>query len=180
MDSPRPDNLRWFSEEVQPHTAQLKGYLRGSFPTVRDVDDVVQESFLRVWRTKAAQPVDSAKGLLFQIARRLALDILRRDRTSPLDAGRDSAALAVISNEPDAAEAAANRERRALLIDAVLALPPRYREIVLLRKFEDVSQREVAARLGLSERTVENLLARAVRKVEDRLRQRGAMEHFAR
>ena len=161
---PHTDQARWFSEEVQPHEAQLKGYLRGSFPAVRDVEDVVQESFLRVWKTRAVQSVGCAKGLLFQIARRLAIDTLRHTRASPIDAGRDLAALSVFCSEPDAADAAALQERKRHLIDAVASLPNRYREIVLLRKFEDFSQREVAARLGLSERTVENLLARGIRK----------------
>ena len=176
----KTDHTRWFAEEVQPHDAQLKGYLRGAFPAVRDVEDVVQESYLRIWRARAKQPVACAKGLLFQIARRLALDTLRHDRASPIDAGRDLAALSVFSDEPDAAEAAALQERKRHLIDAVASLPNRYREIGLLRKFEELPQREVAARLGLTERTVENLLARAIRKCEDHLRRRGVLDRFDR
>lgn len=180
-DSAAADSAtRWFSEEVQPHDAQLKGYLRGSFPAVRDVDDLVQESYLRIWKTRAAQPIASAKGLLFQIARRLALDTLRHERASPVDLERDLAALSVYCDKPDAADAAVLQERKRHLIDAVASLPHRYREIVLLRKFEDVPQREVATRLGISERTVENLLARAVRKCEDHLRRRGVLDRYKR
>ncbi|MDP3073053.1 MAG: sigma-70 family RNA polymerase sigma factor [Opitutaceae bacterium] len=175
-----PETARWFAEEVQPHDAQLKGYLRSSFPAVHDVDDLVQESYLRIWQVRVAQPIVLAKGLLFQIARRLAIDALRHDRASPIDAGRDLAALSVFSDEPDAAEAAALQERKRHLVDAVASLPQRYREIVLLRKFEYLPQREVAARLGLSERTVENLLARAIRKCEDHLRRRGVLDRFQR
>jgi hypothetical protein len=42
--TPAANQFRWFMEEVQPHDDQLKGYLHGAFPSVRDVDDVVQES----------------------------------------------------------------------------------------------------------------------------------------
>jgi len=174
------DHTRWFAEEVQPHDAQLKGYLRGACPALRDVEDVAQESYLRIWRARAAQPVACAKGLLFQIARRLALDALRHDRASSIDAGRDLAALSVFSVELNAAEVAALQERKRHLVDAVASLPNRYREIVLLRKFEEIPQREVAARLGLSERTVENLLARAIRKCEDHLRRRGVLDRYDR
>jgi RNA polymerase sigma factor (sigma-70 family) len=163
----------WFMEEVHPHDSSLKAYLRGSFPAVRDVEDVVQESYVRVWKARAAQPIRHAKGFLFQVARRLALDILRRGRASPIDLGRDLAYLSVITHDPTAAEAATLMERKRLLIDAVVALPARYREIVILRKLEDVPQKEVAARLGISERTVENLLGRGVRRCEDYLRRRG-------
>jgi hypothetical protein len=41
---------RWFAAEVHPHEPALRGYLWGSCPAVRDVDDVVQESFLRIRR----------------------------------------------------------------------------------------------------------------------------------
>jgi DNA-directed RNA polymerase specialized sigma24 family protein len=68
MSPPDSDNARWFAEEVLPHDRALRGYLRGSFPAVRDVEDVVQESYLRIWRTRAAQPIRSARGFLFRIA----------------------------------------------------------------------------------------------------------------
>jgi RNA polymerase sigma factor (sigma-70 family) len=160
-------------EEVHLHDSSLKAYLRGSFPAVHDVEDVVQESYVRVWKACARQPIRSAKAFLFQVARRLALDILRHGRASPIDTGWDLASLAVITHDPSTAELAAQRERNRLLIDAVVALPNRYREIVILRKLEDVPQKEVAARLGISERTVENLLARGVRRCENYLRRRG-------
>jgi hypothetical protein len=65
------DDTRWFSEEVHAHDSQLKAYLHGRFPSVRcEVDDVVQESYLRVWRIRASQPIHSAKAFLFSIAPR--------------------------------------------------------------------------------------------------------------
>jgi len=167
------EQARWFAEQVQPHDASLKAYLRGSFPSVRDVDDVVQESYLRVWRARTAQPINSAKGFLFQVARRIAVDILRRNGTSPIDSGRDLADLAVLDGGPDSAELAALRERKRLLIDAVASLPACYREVVIMRKLEDIPQKEVAARLGLSERTVENFLARGIKRCETYLERRG-------
>lgn len=160
-------------EEVHPHDSSLKAYLRGSFPAVHDVEDVVQESYVRVWKARAAQPIRCAKGFLFQVARRLALDVLRHGRASPIDAGRDLARLSVITHEPTGAETAALAERKRLLIAAVVALPHRCREIVILRKLEGVPQKEVAARLGISERTVENLVSRGVKRCEVYLRRHG-------
>src|SRR5688500_6163822 len=72
------DATQWFKKEVHAHGGQLKSWLRGQFPSVRDVDDVLQESYLRVWKVRATQPVQSAKALLFTIARRIVLDDVRR------------------------------------------------------------------------------------------------------
>jgi RNA polymerase sigma-70 factor (ECF subfamily) len=83
----RVPEARWFADEVHRHELALKAYLRGSFPSVRDIDDVVQESYLRVWRARLAHPIHSTKSFLFQVARHLALDLVRRDRVSPIDQG---------------------------------------------------------------------------------------------
>jgi hypothetical protein len=71
MDTPRSETFAppaaalraWFAEEVQPHDAQLKAYLRGAFPAVRDVEDVVQESYLRVWRARATHAAGVAAAM---------------------------------------------------------------------------------------------------------------------
>jgi RNA polymerase sigma-70 factor (ECF subfamily) len=154
--SPRALELsRWFADEVQPHVAPLRSYLRGAFPRVRDVDDVVQESFLQLWRARAAAPVVSGRAFLFVVAQRIALKILRKDRNAPFAPVADAVAAAVPDARPDAFAALAERERIDLLADALMTLPPRCREVFFLRKIAGVSQREVAGRLGLSERTVE-------------------------
>jgi len=81
---PHTEQARWFSEEVLPHDPQLKAYLRGAFPSVRDVEDVVQESYLRVWCARATQPIQSTRAFLFRVARNLALDFVRHERASPI------------------------------------------------------------------------------------------------
>src|SRR5438876_12279709 len=59
---------RWFAAEVHAHERSLRAYLRGAFPSVRDVDDVVQESYVRVWKARLAHPIQSARSFLFQVA----------------------------------------------------------------------------------------------------------------
>ena len=173
MPPQEPDDARWFSAEVHPHESALRGYLRGSFPRVRDVDDLVQESFLRVWRARAAQPIQSAKAFLFQVARRLAVDTVRRDRIDFVGDVREFAGSSVYEEAPSAADAASTLERVRLLTDAVEALPARCRQVFVMRKLHALSQRETAARLGLSERTVEVQVSRGMKRCGEYLRQRG-------
>jgi RNA polymerase sigma factor (sigma-70 family) len=156
--------LRWFSEEIHAHDAQLKSYLRGSFPSVHDVEDVVQESYLRVWKARATQPIQSAKAFLFTVARNLALKVVRKNRNAPFLPLGDSAALGVTEEGANAAEAACVREKIDLLADAVMALPACCREIIILHKLQGLSQKEVARRLALSERTVESQVRIGVRR----------------
>jgi len=173
-EKPTAERLaEWFEQEVHAHDGQLKSWLRGNFPAVHDVDDVVQESYLRLWKARATQPVRSAKAFLFKIARHVAYDLLRRHKTSPVDPLGDLAALHVIDERPDAAEALARQEKLDLLADAVVALPTRCREIVILHKIKGLPQKEVARLLDLSERTVENQCLLALRRCEKYLRAHG-------
>lgn len=163
----------WFAQEVEPHASSLKAYLRGSFPSVRDLDDVVQESYLRIWKARSSHPIDSARAFLFTIARRLAIRTVRKDRAAPLEFTGDALFSRAIDESPNPAEALNYREKVALLAEALIVLPPRCRDVVVLRKLQRRSQREVADRLGLSERTVENQLARGIRRCERFFRARG-------
>ena len=165
--------MRWFADEVHAHDSSLKAYLRGSFPSVRDVDDVVQESYLRIWRARMAHPIRSARAFLFQIARNLAIDTVRRNRTTPIDSWREIAGLAVLDDKPDAADALAYHEKVSLMGEALAALPDRCREIFILRKLKQIPQQEIAARLGIAERTVESQITRGMKLCETWLRKNG-------
>lgn len=164
---------RWFAEEVQPHGSLLKSYLRSAYPAVRDVEDVVQESYLRIWKARAAHPIESAKAFLFQVARHLALDVARRNQASPIKGVTDLAALSVLDAKPSADEIACSREEVELLAQAIHRLPARCREIVVLRKLKCMPQKEIAEKLGLSEQTVQVQVQRGVKKIAEFLRQRG-------
>lgn len=159
-------HARWFTDEVYPHDAQLKAHLRGSFPSVRDVDDVVQDSYLRIWKARASQPIQSAKSLLFTIARRLALNVIRKNSRSPVFAVTDLDRLCVLDNAPDAARAAETAQEIELLVAAIDSLPARCREIFILRRLQSVPQKEIAARLGLSEETVQRQAANGLCRCE--------------
>lgn len=167
------DRSQWFVEQVQAHESSLRTYLHSSFPRVRDVDDVVQESYLRVWRARAARPIRSAKAFLFTVARHLAVDLVRRHGNSPVVTVGDLNELSVPDERPSAVEALSAQEKLDLLADAVMALPARCREIVLLRKIQGIPQKIVVEQLGVSERTVENHCRIGVKRCEEYLRASG-------
>lgn len=164
---------KWFREEVHAHDAQLKSYLRGSFPSVRDVDDVVQESYLRVWKAAAREPVKSAKAFLYFVARRVALNFVRKEQNAPFEAYGEEALSRVLDDKPNARESAIIQERIDLLADALMSLPARCREITIMHKVKGLSQREVADALGLSERTVETQVRNGVIRCLAYLREHG-------
>ncbi len=172
--SPSGEHARWFAEEVHPHDGNLKAYLRNSFPGMHDVDDVVQESYLRIWKAKATQPIRSTKAFLFQVARHLAFDFARRKLRSPVDSIPDIAALRVIDDRPGVAEAVSTHEEVALLARALDSLPARCRDVMVLRRIEGVSQKEIATQLGISELTVQTHVVHGLRRLKVYFREHGA------
>jgi RNA polymerase sigma factor (sigma-70 family) len=167
------DQSEWFRQEVHAHDTHLKAYLRTSFPTVRDVDDIVQESYLRIWRRQSVQPVRTAKAFLFTIARRLTIDWLRREKSSVVTAVENLEAVAVSEESKSTADIVADAEITALLVAAIDALPTRCREVVILRKFKLLSARETALQLGLKEATVEMQLSRGNARIRAHLTAHG-------
>lgn len=73
MSNSKSEAARWFAEEVQPHESSLRSYLRRVFPRLPDIDDLVQESYARLIRARAAGKVSFAKAFLFTTARNAAL-----------------------------------------------------------------------------------------------------------
>jgi RNA polymerase sigma factor (sigma-70 family) len=183
MPPPTSEQARWFSEEVHAHDQSLKRYLRRSFPTVRDVEDLVQESYLRVWQRQLIRPISavsnsvtaSVKGFLFQVARRLAIDTIRRNRASPIEEVTNYPPLFVIDQGAVPHEAACTQQEFEWLLEAIDTLPARCRAVLVLRKIRGLSPADTARELGIAEETVHVHARRGLQRVQATLRRRGVI-----
>lgn len=173
MPPHQPEHEHWFATEVEPHGASLRTYLLGQFPSLPDVDDIVQEAFVRVLRAHERGAVTSARALLYVTARNLALDILRRQRVidfEPMTEGDDSF---VFQDDANVAESVTQSEELDLLRRAIATLPERCRQVVTLRMAYGLSQREIAQRLGITENTVERQMGKGFRRCTEFFAQHG-------
>ena len=78
--TPADPHAAWFAAHVQPHEARLRGWLRSQFPRANDVDDLVQEAFVRVLAAHARGEIRAPRAFLFATARTRALARLRHQR----------------------------------------------------------------------------------------------------
>ena len=111
MASQKIEQDRWFMEEVQPHESSLRSWLRGGFPTLPDVDDIVQESYARLIRARQVGKVGKvgyAKAYLFTTARNAALNFFRRRKVVSIVGVADMAELSVLDDRPGVAETVAS------------------------------------------------------------------------
>jgi RNA polymerase sigma factor (sigma-70 family) len=178
MSPQNAEQARWFVDEVLPHEANLRSWLRARFPAIEDVDDMVQEAFTRLLKAHDSGPVVNPRAYLFVITRNMALNQLRHMRYErPPDANEvDPLSIADEVNSP--LESMAKEEDLQQLILAIQALPNRCRQVMTLRKIYGLSQKEVASRLGISVHTVEAQGSIGLRKCIEYFRSQGYLEHF--
>ena len=139
-----------------------------------DAKDILQETLLA-----AARNVDGFRGAssvptwLYAIARSFCIKKRRTSKFAPDHVESLESAGEAVTEVPDAArgpeEDASGRQIRGALGDAIAALDPMYREVLILRDVEGLSAPEVAEVMGLSIEAVKSRLHRARVAVRDRV-----------
>jgi RNA polymerase sigma-70 factor (ECF subfamily) len=145
----------------------LRAWLRGRFPTVTEIDDIVQEAYMRVLRARETACIESPKAFLFATAQNLALGLIRQGKVRSGVPLAESSPTGILDEAADVIHSVSHAENLELLTAAVQSLPPRCRQILTLRKIYGLSQKEVAAQLGISEHTVEAQGTIGLRKVTE-------------
>ena len=175
--SPEPstgvDQARWFAEELRPHEPALRAYLHRRYPGVSDVDDFVQESFLKALRARKAGRLTSVRGFLFQVAHNAAVSFFRKRKFISSTPVNELGELRVLESDANVVEAVCTRDELELVAATIVELPSRCHEIVRLRLLHGMDYREIAQRLSLSEATVRVQIARGMKKCSELLHSRG-------
>jgi RNA polymerase sigma factor (sigma-70 family) len=159
----------WFAREILTHEDALVRYLCRMWSDRDEVHDLRQETYIRVYEAAGKARPHSPKAFLFTTARHLLADRIRRERVVSIETRGDIEALDVLIDEISPEDRASAHEELRTVARAFERLPPRCREVLWLRRVEDLSQKEVAARLSIREGMVEKHVAKAMRRFADAL-----------
>lgn len=138
------------------------GYLR-RFVARDEAEDVLQRVFYEVWRNRDRyDPTRSLEAWVLGIARKRAIDLLRRRHANvvPIEELRDIAG-------DDGRELAERYARASEVRGALERLPREQREVLTLAYFGDLTQTEIAGRLGVPLGTVKARTFRGLRRLAD-------------
>ena len=153
----------WFVREVLPLEAALTQYLQHNWRNRGDIEDLLQDVYIRVFEAARERIPDRPRAFVFTTARNLLIDRVRREQIIPIEAVSDLDALTVAMDAPGPDRTAVARDELRHLLAAVDRLPPRCREIFMLGKVEGLGGREIAARLSTTESNVSKQLAIGIR-----------------
>jgi RNA polymerase sigma factor (sigma-70 family) len=132
----------------------------------QDIEDIVQETFLRAYESERQQKIDFPKSFLFTVAKNIALSEIDRKSarlTSYLGDLQDLnlAGEHCVEDNVDA------QQKLATVLEIVAALPPQCQRVVIMKKMLGFSHQEIGRRLDISVRTVEKHLAKALQRCQD-------------
>jgi len=158
----------WFKHEVLIHEAALLRYLGRIWSRSPDeIHDLRQEIYIRMYEAARKIRPTNTRAFLFATARHLVTDRIRRSRIVSIETIGDPEVLNVLVDEISPERKASAWQELKRVARALNGLPPRCREIVWLRKVDDLSTREVAEQLGVSVRTVECQILKGLRLLSD-------------
>ncbi len=163
----------WVVSHILPHEPSIRAWLRRARMAPDDVDDVIQEAYSRLSALDSVAHIERPRAYFFSIVRNLLVRRLSKAKIVPIES------IAELESYADDNAFTPERETAARLeyarVRAIIGgLPDRCRRIVEMRKIDGLSQREIAAHLGISESVVENQVHQGIRAVLRAMRSQDA------
>jgi RNA polymerase sigma factor (sigma-70 family) len=154
---------RWFLRSILPHEPALRGWLSRSTPPGVDPTTSSRRP-IRSWPSwSRGRAIRHPRAYLFQVARSVIMRHVRRARIVPIHTCRRSGAARASRRRAASPEQyAIDRDELRQLARAIAAMPLKTREAFVLRRVTDMPQREIAARMRISENTVETHISRGI------------------
>ena len=155
-----------YKQLFEEHYATLVQFASGFCKSVAVAEDLVQQVYVNVWEKRAVLEVQvSWRSYLYTATRNQALNWMRRaDRQQDLTVAENA------EGGPTPTMRVEQGELGQQLAEAMELLPPKCREVFRLKRQEGYSYREIAGEMRISEKTVENQLGIALKKLREVLK----------
>ena len=157
-----------FDDRIADRFLSLRSVLGravASIVPLGDIEDIVQETYVRVCRASVTEEIRSPRAFMLKTARNLAFDHVKRAEfrlTDPIDYADDSEQGYVLPMAIDTLDQVCAYEDFAIFCSAVRKLPLQCRRAFVLKKVYGYTQREIAHEMQISEKTVEGHIANGI------------------
>lgn len=161
---PDPDLEAW----IAAYGPGLRSFFRRRAPEA-DVDDLVQDVFLRLQAARFAAPIDNVEGYLFATARNVLIDRHRKQAAQKMVMGQPWLPGVEKDDQLSPERIAIGQEEYRRVVQAIVNLPPRARQAFELHRFEHLTYQAIARRMGISKESVKELMHRALVRIAEEM-----------
>ena len=161
------EDLMSFEALMLPHLDAAHNLAKWLLRNEQDAQDVVQEAFLRAFKSFGGFHGSNGRAWLLTIVRNTSYTLLKKNRVADLTTPFDEEIHASGDESVSAATILERSEDAELIREAMDELPAEFREILTLRHQEDLSYKEIADIAQIAPGTVMSRLARARAKLKE-------------
>jgi RNA polymerase sigma-70 factor, ECF subfamily len=169
QDAAQGHELASFEETMLPHMDAAHNLAKWLLHNEQDAQDVVQEAYLRAFKSFGGFHGSNGRAWLLTIVRNTAYTLLKKNRAVDLTTTFDEEIHVTGHDSASPATILEHAENTELIRKAVDELPAEFREILILRHQEDLSYKELGEILKIPTGTVMSRLARARAKLKEYL-----------
>ncbi len=165
LEKPLCDEVQ-FDAFYTAHAKALRNFLYYKFGDADQSDDVLQESFVRLWKNCAKVTMETAKGFLYKVAINLSTSLKRSEKVKlkyveqAVQSGKDQESPEFKILEKEFLEK---------LTEAISTLPDKQREVFLMNRIEKKTYKEIAEISGVSVKAVEKSMHKALLKLRAKI-----------
>ncbi|MBU2996342.1 RNA polymerase sigma factor [Cellulophaga baltica] len=163
-----PNNLSVCDEDVynnlyKTHAESLRNHLYFKFGNLKQAEDVVQESFIKLWRKCNSIIYDNAVGFLYTASKNMFIDSIRKNKVVL----KFKKSYTETQDNEDPYFHLRTKEFQEKIESTIAGLPEKQREAFLLNRIEKLTFKEIANKLEISQTAVENRIAKALIKLKE-------------
>ncbi|MCD8177782.1 MAG: RNA polymerase sigma-70 factor [Tannerellaceae bacterium] len=171
----RRGNVEAFEYTFRKYGPRLEAFARKFVIDPAEAEDIVQESFLKLWERRELLENVSLTSYLFMLVRNASLNVLKHqavadtNRIRMVDL-REVERLYSVDFIEDPSTILMEKELTGSVDEIMEALPEKCREVFKLSRLSGYKNREIAEQLGISEKVVEKHIARALKRFREGLK----------
>lgn len=156
-----------FGQLVEAHQSKIYSLCYRMTGNAEDAADLTQEVFLSAWRSLSRFQEQSSFGTwVYRMATNASIDFLRREKrrqvlSMTMEEDSEERQAQVPDERYSPHRLLEQKEARQAVVDALAALSPEHRQVLVLREMEGLSYQEIGQLLDLEEGTVKSRIARA-------------------
>lgn len=159
------DNTRAFEKIYNHFSKELFFYAFRILNDSEVSEDVIQDVFLNLWLKRKTLRIENLKAFLYRCVKNQVLNKIRDRKISDEDIAR----INIIDLGMDSSGHIEFEDLKKILNDQVSELPTRCREIFVMSRFEQMSNMEIAEKLGISVQGVKNQISKALVRIREQL-----------